>query len=370
VLSEDDLLALGEAVDRLLTVPMSIRVPVYRQRPFTLDLYEAARERTGRPLALKAAEELLRAVHPGDAVIFATGFVIPTWLRPETDGPVGAAALARTLAVARDVTPVFVIEDFMAEMMAATCHAAGLKPDSWPRARAVPLRTATLPFPLDVEQARREAVRMLDEVRPTALVAIERPSWNEKGVYHPGAGVDFSGMVAKVDCLFDEARARGILTVGIGDHGGEIGFGLIHETCKRVLPLGSRCRCPCQSGIAAATAADVLVVCAPPSNRGANGVQACLAALLGREELLHDSALERRLIQACTVAGAIDSTSGLAEPATDRVPLEANAALIDLLHEIIGPLLYVDIFKQKHSEMWVDKYDALQERVDRWRELL
>jgi hypothetical protein len=177
-------------------------------------------------------------------------------------------------------------------------------------------------------------------------------------------------MVAKLDCLVDEARARGILTVGIGDHGGEIGFGLIQDTCVRVLPLGRRCRCPCQSGIAAATAADVLVVCAPPSNRGANGVQACLAVLLGREELLHDRALERRLIQACARAGAIDSTSGLAEPSADRIPLEANAALIDLLHEIVRPVVYTDIYKQKHAEMWTDRYEALQARVDRWRELL
>jgi hypothetical protein len=335
-----------------------------------MPLYEAARERIGRPLALRAAEELLRVIRPGDPVMFATGFMIPTWLRPETDGPVGAAALARTLAVARDVTPVFVIEEFMADMMNATCHAAGLKPDSWTRARAIPLRSATVLFPLDLDAARREAVRLLDEIRPAALIAIERPSWNERGVYHPGSGVDFSSMVAKLDCLFDEARERGILTIGIGDHGGEIGFGLIHDACKQVLPLGRTCRCPCASGISAATASDVLVVCAPPSNRGANGVQACLAALLGREELLHDRVMERRLLQACAAAGAIDSTSGLAEPSADRIPLEANAALIDLLHEIIHPYLYVDIFKQKHAEMWVDKFDALQDRVDRWRDLV
>lgn len=269
-----------------------------------------------------------------------------------------------------EATPIFVIEDFLTSLVVQTCRAAGLKDDTIERAKGIPLRVAAVDFPLEIDAARQEAKRLLDDLRPTALIAVERPGWNEKGVYHPGAGIDFSSLVAKVDCLFVEARSRGILTIGIGDHGGEIGFGLIHDTAKRVLPLGSECRCPCKAGIAAATPADVVVVSSPPSNRGANGVEACLAALLGYEELLHDSALERRLVRACADAGGIDSTSGLAECVIDHVPDQVNASLIDILHEMVRPILYTDFFKRRHAEYWTEKLDSLKQRIENWRKLL
>lgn len=357
--------AMGEAIDRFINIPMSTQVPLHKNRAMTLDLYDAARAHVGAPLALRAAEALIGKVNAGDVVLFTTGFIIPPWLSGETDGPIGAAALARTIAVAFDATPIFVIEDIFKPMVVETCQAAGLTPASPENAREVPLRFAVVPFPFELEPARREARRLLDEFKPSALVSIERPGWNEKGVYHPGAGIDISPVVAKLDCLFEEARSRGVLTLGFGDHGGEIGFGAIHDACKRILPLGTRCYCPCESGTAAATPVDVLVVSAPPSNRGANAVQACLAVLLEHPELLHDAALERRMAEACAAAGAIDSTSGLIGSDSDRIPLPVSAAMIDILHEIVRPNLPPDFFKQKHAQYRATRLPWMQEVVNR-----
>jgi hypothetical protein len=39
----------------------------------------------------------------------------------------------------------------------------------------------------------------------------------------------------------EEARSRGILTVGIGDVGNGVGFGVIQDTVHTVMPAGTTC---------------------------------------------------------------------------------------------------------------------------------
>jgi thiamine pyrophosphate-dependent acetolactate synthase large subunit-like protein len=73
---------------------------------------------------------------------------------------------------------------------------------------------------------------------------------------------------------------EGVLTVGIGDGGNEIGMGNIYDTVRKVVPYGDQCKCPAKCGIADSTLVDVTVV-ATVSNWGAYGIEACLAALSG-----------------------------------------------------------------------------------------
>jgi hypothetical protein len=113
---------LGEHVDRLITHDP-------RCREFILPMYEAARQTQGdQPLALLAAQRLFEAIDPSrkDVVLLVSGFVSPTLLRGEQDGPVGSAWLGRGLAQAFNVRPVLVTEDSQIPEVRATCRAAGL----------------------------------------------------------------------------------------------------------------------------------------------------------------------------------------------------------------------------------------------------
>ena len=69
----------------------------------------------------------------------------------------------------------------------------------------------------------------------------------------------------------------------------------ITDAVRAIQPYGARCQCDCGEGMATVTPADVLVVAAV-SNWGAYGIEASLAILLERPELLHTTMEARRVI--------------------------------------------------------------------------
>ncbi len=164
-------------------------------------------------------------------------------------------------------------------------------------------------------------------------MTLEKCSPNTRGVHHTGRGTNMSGTTAKVDVLVRQARERGILTIGVGDLGNEIGFGNIRETVERYIPLV--CRCGCGGSGAAATETDYLVV-ASSSNRGGYGVEAALAALLGDVSLVHSGEMDKQMILAARDHGAIDSFT-VAPTATDGhgVDMHYSACLVELLRQIV-----------------------------------
>ncbi|NIM44875.1 MAG: DUF4392 domain-containing protein [Nitrososphaeria archaeon] len=347
MLAKKDRRLVGEAVDRLITVPMSnwailVGLPIVK-------LYEATREKVGEPLTIYAAEKLADAVKPGDIVIVTTGFIVPTVLEGETDGPIGAAALARSIDVGLQASPVMITEEVLTEMLRATCQAAGLHPFKHKKVAERPRRVAVEGFPVDPDEAERAACKMLEDLNPSAIISIERPGYNEKGIYHSGGGIDITSFTAKIDYLVDEAKSRGILTIGIGDLGNELGMGHILDDVKRLVPWATKCKCPCRGGIASAAATDVLIV-ATVSNWGAYGLEACLATVLAEPEVMHDMTTEKLLLKTSVLAGAIDSVSGLSRPAVDGVSEEINAYLIELLRNIIQMKLKENMFTKEYRK--------------------
>lgn len=340
---------IGEAVDRLITVPMS-NWAILKGIP-VIELYTACRAKTGGPLTLAAARKLAERVRPDDTVIYATGFIIMNYDKPETDGPIGAAALARAVDIGLKATPVFVTEDIATKAMAATATAAGLHPWDPATARDGRHRAIIEGFPIDPALAKEAALRLLDRYRPSALIAVERPGWNKRRVYHSGGGFDISHFTAKIDYLFEEAKARGILTIGIGDLGNELGMGYIRDAVCQFIPHGGLCQCPCEAGIAAAFEPD-LGIMANISNWGAYGVEACLAAVLGEPELLHDGDTEKRIIEGSVLGGAMDSVSGMLRPYVDGTSAEINMRIVELLHGIIRHRLCGSIFTREYVSSW------------------
>ncbi|HEX5506241.1 MAG TPA: glutamate cyclase domain-containing protein, partial [Thermomicrobiales bacterium] len=152
-------------------------------------------------------------------------------------------------------------------------------------------------------------------------------------IYHNARGVDFGMGRARIDYVFDEARRRGIPTVAVGDGGNEIGMGLIPAAIRRHVPFGDRCACGCGGGIGAVTAADVLVTAAV-SNWGCYAIVACLAALLGRPDLLHTPEREEALLRRGVELGLINSPAGRVDPDVDAIPLACHVAVTTLLHEL------------------------------------
>lgn len=323
---------IAEAADHLMTAPVS-NWSILKGIPLR-ELYLAAREHAAGPLTLAASRLLLDRVRPGDCVLFLSGFVIRDYQRPETDGPVGAAVLARALSVGMGAVPVGVCEPASAAVFEACLACAGLVPGPPADLRVGRHRCAVMPFPLDPAEAEARAEELLDALRPAAVVAVERPAANRRGRYHAGGGFDISAFTAKTDALFTRARAQGIATVGIGDLGNELGMGVVAEQVRKSVANGDRCECPCGGGIAAELPADVAVI-ANISNWGAHAVAACLAAAFRNEGAFHSGEEERRLIEASVRAGAVDPVGGQLRPYVDGTDAATNAAFVDLLRHLV-----------------------------------
>ncbi len=316
---------IGEAVDQLVTAPMS-NWTILKGIPL-MKLYATARTHAGGgPLTLAAASRLKACVSAGDTVLMVSGFIMRDYGLPETDGPIGAAVLARALAVGLGALPVGVSETSVVPCMQACFAAAGLIPATMEGMRTGRNRCAFTDFPVDRAEAEAAAVSLLDRLQPKALVAVERPGAGRDGHYHGGGGFEISSFTAHTDALFAEAKRRGILTIGVGDLGNELGMGVVAQDVRTDVPLGDV--------IAAEQAADVAVV-ANISNWGAYGIAAVLAAMTGNDAAFHDGEQELRLIQACVDAGAIDPVGGMLRLYVDGTDARTNAAMVDLLRSLV-----------------------------------
>jgi len=184
----------------------------------------------------------------------------------------------------------------MVPITVATCRAAGLNvmtEDDFEHAPRPPhpnnLWCLVVPIPYEDEACIAETRRLFERYQPKAVVAIEKNGPNAEGRYSMVDGVDNSDCVIKAARFFEEAARRGVLTIGIGDRGNEIGCGTIAEVPKRLLPFGEQAT--------DATVVDVLVTAAV-SNWGASGIAAVLAAILDRPEVMHE-AWSRPCMSAC-----------------------------------------------------------------------
>src|SRR5690606_1958182 len=123
-------------------------------------------------------------------------------------------------------------------------------------------------------------------------------------------------------------------TIGCGDLGNELGFGMIRDKVNEILGDIATCYCGCGDGIVTSTASDYLVV-GSASNRAATGLEAAIATLTGKGDLMTTSELSVRLTQEAALAGALDSYY-VGPTSTDGhgVPAHLSGAITDLLQFI------------------------------------
>ena len=307
-------------IDRLVTVEM--RISDYA-RGVIAKLYDAAcAAQGGEPLSLIAARLVLTSAKPGDVVFLTTGAGDPRYLPAgETDGPPGVAALALAIHAATGATPILFTEEEFVENLAATALAAGLGLRSPEVARGTPWTTAVLPLTCGPD-AEAQARSYLDAFSPVLLIAVEKIGPNPEGVAHTASGKPAAGNRAKAEFLFDIGRERAIPSIGVGDNGNEIGFGKILDAVRLYKPAGDR--------LGTRVATDVLLP-ANTSNWGAYAIEAALAAVLQRPEIMHTPEIERRMLEACVRTNAVDGSTGRHIMAVDGMPAEIHDAVVTML---------------------------------------
>ncbi len=274
--------------------------------------------------ALRAACALLEA----RTVLIVTGFIVADGM-PETDGPPGAAVLGRALR-GRGARVRYTSDPATLPSLTAALEALGEPAD-------------VFAYP----DAPDAAATVLARERPTHLVAIERPGRGRGGDYLNARGLSVKQWNRPLDEMFLLARRHGrgvrtgvseprasqtrpptsrsvqapLATIAVGDGGNEIGMGRVRARLAREGRLMAR--------IASTVPVDHLVV-AGVSNWGAYGIVAHLARLTGRP-LLHTPADERRLIEACVAAGAVDGITRRRERTVDGMEADTHAAIVALL---------------------------------------
>jgi hypothetical protein len=192
-----------------------------------------------------------------------------------------------------------------------------------------------LPFPIDKDEAIKTARDLIKKYKPKAVISIEKGGMNEKEVIHTSRGADTTKYMAKVDYLIRQAKEEGIITIGIGDGGNEIGMGLIQEDIKKYIPFGDKCKCPCGAGIAPSTKTDFLITAAV-SNWGAYGLAAGLSLLNNDIDIFHNREVEKRILQKASDACFIDGINGYTEPGADGLPSRVHESFVEVLQELIA----------------------------------
>jgi hypothetical protein len=321
----------GEAVDKLISLEIK-----NRGMPFGIlqPLYDAARRAAGgRPLTMLAAEGLRRNLHRGDTVFVLTGAGYgPTMPKGESDGPPGAAALARMLYRGLGAVPVFVCEACHVDPIVAASEAGGLMVKPFVQARDRRLGAALAAAPTDQAAVSDWVASLYADMQPKAVISTERLGPGADGVIHTATALPLQGPESQFDpcidisAVVDRANADGIFSVGIGDHGNELGFGTIYDAVVRTMPKGDR--------MATVTRTDI-VIPAMMSNWGCYGIEACLSFLLKRPDLMHTPAMEERILRACLDAGGLEAMFCTTDFMVDGLDGETSMACVQILGNIV-----------------------------------
>ncbi len=249
----------------------------------------------------QAAQHILD--NPGAAII-NTGFYISSAGAPETDGPPGAIFIGRALeSLGYSVT--HVCDKYSAPALVGPVPAD---------------RVIEFPF-ADDQSSIQHAAELLDKLKPSVLVSIERCGMTRDKRYLNMRGVDISPYNARLDYLFDGRTA----SVGIGDGGNEIGMGNLAQEIPQCYNL------PADPAV---TCVDKLII-ASVSNWGGYGLIAALSLLVERN-LLPSVAEEEDMIRHIVDGGAVDGVSGKSTYTVDGWSLSENKQPLEALHAVLS----------------------------------
>ena len=263
-----------------------------------------ARDEAGRGASkLSSPRELMRAASafaPLRKLAVVSGFYVPAAGAPETDGPGGAAILARAFQREGRVCEIWT-DVRCIEVLAECAKAAGC-----------------------AENTARIAPASLKECAPDGIIFVERLGRAADGRYYNFKKQDISEWTAPLDALADEAAELGIHTIGIGDGGNEAGMGNFYAELCALLPGYAACLSVVRAEFA--LTADV-------SNWGAYALAEALSFVWGVRRGIEPGE-ETKMLEAAARAGAADGISGKCETSVDgfcAAALEKKIAELDAL---------------------------------------
>ena len=241
--------------------------------------------------------------NPG-GVIIVTGFYVVMAGKPETDGPPGAIAIGEALkGLGRTVT--YVSDEYTTPVLRR--YASG---------------SDVIDFSIDgIDASKKQAKDILEQVKPSLLISIERCGRTRDDTYLNMRYVDISPNTARLDYLFDSD----VPSVGIGDGGNEIGMGNLAEVIPTVDSLPD---------YPAVNQVDRLII-ASVSNWGGYGLVAALSRISGKN-LLPSVESETAMLHGMIELGVVDGTTGDVVPTVDNFSAEENGALLARLHRVVA----------------------------------
>ena len=249
-------------------------------RPFLSDGY-----------CLRAAKTLFEAK---GVVLIGTGFPVTNTF--ETDGPLGAIALYKTLEKVGS-TPYIVCGP--------------------PLSQAIKNEYRIVELKIGKHDAQDEEAKLiLDTLKPKVVFSIERPGKALDGHYYNMKGENISDRSACFDSLMDQATCQ---TIAIGDGGNEIGMGNVAEALDSL------------DIVAASTKCDELII-ADVSNWGAYGLIAMIGKLANFDLLNEIAPLE--ILSYLSKLGSVDGITRCNELTEDGHSLDVGDSLILNLRKI------------------------------------
>ncbi len=342
LINSEGLQMVADSLDRLTNIDVPARGTIGT-------LFDGARELlNGKPMSLAAVELMEKNIKPGDFVFITTGWAdqpINVATKSETDGPPGAAALARSIRLTLEGLPIIITDDYLVEDMKVILRSCGFHindPDKLINSLSTELGFACVPsvavigMPIDQKQCEIESKKLLDKYSPTCCIAIERGAMNKHGRIHGMGGYDFSATQAKMDYIFTEAKERGIASMGIGDGGNEIGMANIEKLIREKVRNGNMCKCPCASGIAPDVATVDVLISATISNWGGYSIASLLALSQGNLNAMCSTEIEERVLNACAQVEFHDSIGSRVGPSVDGCEALVHYSIINLILKTIS----------------------------------
>lgn len=269
-----------------------------------------------------AAEEILK-LERGN-ILLTTGFCVSGVA--ETDGPPGTFALAHALD-RLGFTPTIVTDKLCKGLFECSARKEGEKNTCTCSLYETCDKSTTI-CPLshtdinteyvDVTADARDFQKLLDKYHPVCLISIERCGRNVNDDYANMRGISIASQTACIDVMFEMAARHGILTIGVGDGGNEIGMGNLKDVISEKLSL-----VPCEITV------DELII-ATVSNWGAYALVSYLELLEHRHIMLSYEELEAYL-NSLIAKGCIDGVSKKPEPSVDGFSLTVEKEIIDSL---------------------------------------
>ncbi len=226
--------------------------------------------------------------------VIVTGFYVPSVQAPETDGPPGAAVLARALSLTDRMVHV-VTDQWNVAAVAACCSVMGLEE---PVIAGGPAKIIAL--------------------EPDLLIFIERLGHAGDGRYYNMRGEDISEWTSPLDGAADMAMERGIPVIAVGDGGNEAGMACLAPEKDDSLT----CFRECLSSVGATVALPVDV-----SNWGGYAL-ACMLSVMEGRWLGHSPEEERAMVAAMVEVGAVDGVSGRKELSVDGLGVAEHMGVV------------------------------------------